>query len=118
MKKINWSSLILIFTIALSSCGQDKKTIDPTSDEAIDIAWQEGTTLPAEVFERYPLPLQNIENDKGINVMVDLAHQCKFVTMWGLPRRLNEGGFRAIGNQASLNTVLDQDGQCRVRLKW
>ncbi|MEE4117316.1 MAG: hypothetical protein V2I37_14185, partial [Marinilabiliaceae bacterium] len=118
MKNTSWSLVILIFSVALSSCGSNNKTIDPASDEAIDIAWKDGTTLPAEVFERYPLPLQDIDKDNGINVMVDLTHQCKFVTMWGLPRRLNDAGFRAIGNQATLNSVLDPGGQCRIRLKW
>lgn len=107
-----WSFLLLI-SFGNSAC----KQYIP-SDDAIDRAWQKGRTLPATVFKKYPLPLQDINNDNGINVMVDLAHQCKFVTMWGLPERLNNNGFRAIGNQATLNSVLDPDGQCRVRVKW
>ena len=99
-------------------CVSNTSDTDPLSDASIDAAWKKGTTLPSGVFLKYPLPLQKIEADNGINVMVDLAHQCKFVTMWGLPRRLNDAGFRAIGNQASLNSVLDPEGECRVRVKW
>lgn len=105
----------LLTGISLSAC---KVLQHEVSDQEIDQSWQEGKTLSSSVFKKYPLPVQEIKGDKGINVMIDLAHQCKFATMWGLPDRLNEMGFRAIGSQAGLHTVLDPDGQCRVRFRW
>jgi hypothetical protein len=95
-----------------------KAGTEQLSDVEIDLAWQEGKTLPSVVFEKYPLPPQKIDNDNGINVLVDLVHQVKFVTLWGLPANLNKHGYRAIGSQASLHTVLDRKGESRVRVKW
>lgn len=109
-----YSILIGLILLLSSNAGQGQQL---TYDE-IDSYWQTGKTLPVSVAKQYPLLLQPVVEDNGLNVMIDLAHQCKFATMWGLPRRLNNQGFRAIGNQAALNSVLDANGKCRVRMPW
>lgn len=118
MKKLFGQFLLLSSFIIAASCMPNKGKGAIPGDKLIDRSWKEGTTLPPEVFSRYPLPQQQIQDDNGINVMIDLVHQCKFATMWGLPERLNNHGFRAIGNQAALNSVLSPEGFSRVRLKW
>lgn len=82
----------------------------------IERMWKAGRTIPLDVAARFPLPRQRPRNDTGINVLVDLAHQCLFVTMWSLPRSLSQAGFRACGSQAALNTVLTPGKPCRVRV--
>lgn len=108
----------LSLAFILFSC--TSKTTQPIelSETEIDQSWKAGKTLPSSVFQKYPLPLQKIENDNGINVMIDLVHQCKFVTLWGLPKRLNSLGYRAIGSQASIHSVLNFKGESRIRVKW
>ena len=106
---------LLLFTF---SCTSKQTQTVGIEEEEIDRAWKNGTTLPQSIFDWYPLPLQKVKGDKGINVMVDLVHQCKFNTMWTLPSRLNALGHRAIGNQASLHSVLDPEGLSRVRFHW
>ncbi len=118
MKKYLTFFVLLAFLFLFPGCGSKKTPSKTLSDNEIDLAWQQGQTLPSSVIKQYPLPLQEVKSDNGIYVMVDLVHQCKFVTLWGLPRRLNQLGFRAIGNQASLNSVLDPEGECRVRIRW
>lgn len=117
MKKyliVGLSTLLLL----MYGCGSTNKSSKTLSDTDIDLAWQQGKTFPLSVAKQYPLPLQKIKSDNGINVMIDLVHQCNFVSMWGLPNRLNQLGFRAIGSQASLNSVLDPKGVSRVRIPW
>ncbi|MGQ7868420.1 hypothetical protein [Sunxiuqinia sp. sy24] len=106
---------LMLVAFGCNNATQQTKVI---SDSEIDQSWQAGITLPVEVFQKYPLPIQDIKNDKGINVMIDLVHQCKFVTLWGLPERLNRLGYRAIGSQASVHSVLNPEGKSRVRVKW
>ena len=52
----------------------------------------------------------------NINVLVDLAHQASFFTMWSLPRGLRTSGFRSSGSQATLDTVLTPGEPSRVRI--
>ncbi|MHC4626984.1 MAG: hypothetical protein ACYTDV_08395 [Planctomycetota bacterium] len=75
-----------------------------------------GATLGAEITSRFPLAAQTPENDTGINVLIDLSHQANFFTMWRLPRMLRSAGFRAIGSQASLDSVLADGKFSRVRI--
>ncbi len=105
----------LVFSLG---CGQQEGRQPELSDTQIDQYWQTGKTLPSSVVKRFPLPLQELQEDNGINVMIDLAHQCKFVTLWGLPHRLNQMGFRAVGSQAALHSVLDPKGESRIRIRW
>jgi|GEM_PF-2708624 len=62
------------------------------------------------------LPEQQIEADTGINVLLDLAHDAKFFTMWNLPPVLRERGLRVSGSQETLDRVLEPGTPLRVRL--
>jgi hypothetical protein len=84
--------------------------------EAIDRIWKSGQTLPAEMAAQFPNPPLRVRNDTGINVLVDLAHQCAFATMWGLPSKLHPLGFRSIVSHASLDTVLTPGELSRMRI--
>ncbi len=110
------SLVILLLAIVVLSCKNNSEK--ELTEAQIDQYWKEGKTLPSSVFQKYPLPLQNIENDKGINVMIDLVHQCNFGTLWHLPGRLNELGYRSIGSQAAINKVITPDGYSRIRMIW
>ena len=94
----------------LVSCSQklDKSEIVALS--------KKGETLPVSVTQRFPLPEQNVENDKGINVLMDNSHDTKFVTLWRIPPLLKKRGFRVVGSSATLNTVLDKKGKSRIRI--
>jgi hypothetical protein len=83
----------------------------------IEKAWKAGRTLPVEVAERYPLSRQLGENDTGINVLIDHAHQTSFTMLWGLSGQLRGLGFRASGSQATLDTVLTPGKLARVRIR-
>ena len=78
--------------------------------------WRNGTTLPAEACVQFSLPPQEITNDTGVNVLVDLAHQCNFTTMWKLKDVLNSLGYRYIGCHACLDTVLTPGSPSRIRI--
>ncbi|GAH72698.1 unnamed protein product, partial [marine sediment metagenome] len=62
------------------------------------------------------LPLQQVANDMGINVLIDHAHQMLFNACWRLPPLLRENGFRAVGSQATLDQVLPSGSVVRVRI--
>lgn len=83
---------------------------------AIEKLSKTGATLSPQVAEQFPLDEQRVRNDTGINVLVDLAHQANFFTMWNLPGTLRRNGFRVSGSQASLDSVLKPGTQCRVRI--
>ena len=50
------------------------------------------------------------------SVLMDSAHQYAFFAAWDVAPLIEEQGFRVIGSQAALDTVLVPDGNCRVRL--
>ena len=108
--------LVIGLSLLLLSC--KTQTVETMTDQQIDEYWQTGKTLPDYVCKQYPLKAQPVKADKGINVLIDLTHQCKFATLWGMPGRLNNMGYRAIGSQATLDKVLDPNGKCRVRIPW
>lgn len=83
---------------------------------AVERVWKSGETLPAEMAARFPNPPLRVPNDTGINVLVDLAHQCAFATLWGLTDRLHPLGFRSIVSHASLDTVLTPGRLSRMRV--
>jgi len=85
-------------------------------DAAVERMWKSGRTLPLSVSARHPLPKMRLRADTGVNVLVDLAHQCAFATLWSLPGALSRSGFRAVGSQATLDTVLTEGKPCRVRI--
>lgn len=75
-----------------------------------------GRTLSADIAKEFPLREQRVRDDTGINVLIDLSHQANFFTMWSLPGMLRARGFRAVGSQAALDTVLVPGGLSRVRV--
>ena len=85
------------------------------SDETIMEYWHSGKTLPVEMTRQYPWPDLKLNDDKGINVLIDIAHQCSFSSMWELPQLLQSMGYRAIGSMACLNTILQKGGKSRIR---
>lgn len=92
-------------------------------DEEVTKAWTSGKTLELTAFKKLSelKPLfaeQAVKGDKGYNVLVDMAHDCSFATLWDLPERLNKSGYRAVGSHATVNTVLDPKGCSRVRILY
>ncbi len=110
--------LSLSFFLIIFSCQKKNESISFLSEKEIDTYWRSGKTLPLGISEKYPFPVQKITNDNGINVLIDMAHQTQFVTLWSLNSYLNGLGFRSIGNQASLHSVLASDGKSRVRIPF
>ena len=88
------------------------------TDAEIHAAWTSGETLPWNAAKKYPIPPVKVENDTGINVLVDLAHQCGFAMLWQLPPKLRQGGFRPCGSQASIDAVLAKGGYSRRRIPY
>ena len=75
-----------------------------------------GATLSAAAAKHFGLREQRVRGDTGINVLIDLSHQANFFTMWSLPRMLRARGFRAVGSQAALDTVVVPGSLSRVRV--
>ena len=86
-------------------------------NEVIESYWKNGKTLPLEASEEFSFEEQNVKNDTGYNVLVDLAHQCGFSSMWKMSEILNENGYRYIGSHSCLDCVLKPGSEIRVRLK-
>lgn len=112
MKRLTLLVLALIGSLSVSA--QEK-----SETQMITEAWHSGRTLPVEVGRKYPpLVIDGLENDNGYNVLIDIAHQCSFAYMWGLPDVLLPMGYRTVSSQASLNTVLDEKGKSRLRIPF
>ncbi len=114
--------LLPLLILAFSSCTPGIRGPRLTNDE-IARAWTEGTTLSLKDYERAAgnRPLfaeQKVIHDKGYNVLIDMAHECSFATLWDLPERLNQSGYRAVGSHATVNSVLDPKGSSRVRVLY
>jgi len=75
-----------------------------------------GETLSPDISAEFPLREQRVPADTGINVLIDLSHQANFFTMWSLPGMLRARGFRAVGSQATLDTVVVPGSLSRVRI--
>jgi hypothetical protein len=88
------------------------------TDDEIHAAWTGGETLPWNAAKKFPIAPLKLKDDTGINVLVDLAHQCSFAMLWGLPPQLQRGGFRSCGSQASLDSVLAEGGYSRARIPY
>ena len=78
-------------------------------------AIRRGEVLPAEALADYPLPEQKVENDSGINVLLDLAHHCYMGAMWGVANTLQQQGFRCVSSHACLHTALQRNASSLVR---
>lgn len=114
MKKIKIvASLIAMLLVA--GCAQQPRTF---TNEEITEAWHKGLTLPVDASKQFPPKPVKPEKDNGLNVLVDVSHQCTFAYLWGMPPQLRADGYRAIPSMASLNTVLDEDGVSRMRLHF
>ena len=109
-----FSTLPALLLLLLASCAKPV----PFTDEQINEYWTSGRTLPVEVADQFPLPLQPVVDDKGYNVLIDMAHECNFANMWTLPEQLNKLGYRSVGSHATVNTVLDPKGVSRIRIVW
>ncbi len=105
---------LAIASLMLASCS----TVPEWTDEQITEYWTAGKTLPSELLMQFPLPEQALVDDKGYNVLIDMAHECSFVTLWTLPEQLNSLGYRSIGSHATLNSVLNPDGESRIRMVY
>ncbi|MCD6345805.1 MAG: hypothetical protein J7L96_00150 [Bacteroidales bacterium] len=112
MKQLLFS--LCLITVIFSSCS----TSHDWTNEQITEYWTNGKTLPSELLKQYPLPLQPVLADRGYNVLVDMAHQCNFVTLWTLPTQLNSLGYRSVGSHATINSVLDPQGESRIRMVY
>ncbi len=114
MKTFKIFGLLFLF-IPLISCQTALNSgFDP---DDIDHYWQTGQTLPVEAALMFPLPAQPVVDDTGINVLLDLAHQCSFEMMWRLPSSLMQQGYRVATSQATLHNALDAEGYSRVRIQ-
>lgn len=112
---------ILVPRPATCDPGRDYRVVF-TAERADDFAarvertWKAGETLPAAMATQFPIPPLEVPEDTGLNVLVDLAHQCAFATLWGLPSRLQPLGFRPCVSHASLDTVLVPGRLSRMRV--
>ena len=95
---------ILWFVTCFIAYSQDMTGLDITQ------YWHTGKTLPLAYYEHSPKIPLNLKNDNGYNVLLDVAHQCDFATMWQLPPRLHKLGYRAHASHAALNSVLSDEG--------
>ncbi len=112
--QIHWSAGLVLCVIAALQPGA--WAAPELEAKAVERLWKSGETLPVEIAARFPNPPLRVENDTGINVLVDLAHQCAFATMWGLPDKLHSLGFRCIVSHAALDTVLTPGKPSRMRI--
>jgi len=122
---------LLAFLPLLGGCGGDRLKLSTSEKLTASVqlqaevtqAWTTGKTLELPTFKKLATltPVfaeQPVKNDKGYNVLVDMAHECSFATLWDLPDRLNKTGYRAIGSHATVNTVLNPKGCSRVRILY
>lgn len=121
---VKLSTLLLL--LLLSGCqGKNLRVSDSEKSMSgqVTAAWTEGKTLGPTTLKKLATlqPLfaeQPVKKDKGYNILIDMAHECSFTTLWDLPERLNKSGYRAIGSHATVNTVLDPEGFSRVRILY
>ncbi len=115
-KNLYFLLLLIISLLSIVAC-KDKRGADINiSEDQIETYWKNGETLPLNISEKYPLQKQSIKNDNGYNVLIDIAHQTYFTSMWALSPFLNELGYRAVSSQATIHSVLEKNGVSRVRI--
>ena len=86
--------------------------------QAAETNRMKGNTKMAQTTDLFqPQSLKGGE-DNGVNVLLDHAHQFTFFAAWSIPLLLREGGFRVIGSQATLDTVLTPGQLSRVRFGY
>jgi len=106
--------LSILFFAGVVEAGRNSK--DFWTREKIDSYWKSGRTLPIEASEQYPIPPLRIQNDTGINVLVDMAHKCDFFMMWNLRGALHRRGIRTAGSHAALDSLIRPGSMCRIRI--
>lgn len=115
MNKIFSVVMALAVLFVSGGCSETSRQF---TDAEITEAWHKGVTLPLDASVQYPPKPVIPEKDNGMNVLLDISHQCTFAYMWGMPEQLRNDGYRAIASMASLNTVLDEKGTSRMRLQF
>ncbi len=118
VKLLQIAGLFVMLWIFISCQPENKIEIEKFTPEVITEYWTSGKTLPLEVAEKFPFDLQKIEEDNGYNILIDLAHQCRFKSLWGFAPRLNNLGYRALTSHAAIHTVLNPDGLSRARIMY
>ena len=114
MKRLH-SIAALVAVLLLVGCAKAPRQF--TYDEVTE-AWHKGLTLPVDASKQFPPKPVMPDNDNGLNVLVDVSHQCTFAYLWGMPPQLRADGYRAIPSMASLDAVLKEDGVSRMRLQF
>lgn len=120
------SGAILFACATASAQGSEKGLSDldqssqatsfPRTPEEIEPWWKAGKTLPLETAALFPLPEINVDDDRGLNLLIDMAHKCDFFLLWNLGPQLHRRGIRTAGSHATLDTVLEKGATCRVRI--
>ncbi|MBR5277050.1 MAG: hypothetical protein IKU35_07960 [Bacteroidaceae bacterium] len=114
MKRLH-SIAALVAVLLFVGCAKAPRQF--TNDEVTE-AWHKGLTLPVDASKQFPPKPVMPDNDNGLNVLVDISHQCTFAYLWGMPPQLRADGYRAIPSMASLDAVLKEDGVSRMRLQF
>ena len=114
MKRLH-SIAALVAVLLFVGCAKAPRQF--TYDEVTE-AWHKGLTLPVDASKQFPPKPVMPDNDNGLNVLVDVSHQCTFAYLWGMPPQLRADGYRAIPSMASLDAVLKEDGVSRMRLQF
>ena len=113
--KVATKIMMFAALLLVAACAKETRTF---TYEEVTEAWHKGTTLPVDASAQFPPKPVKPAKDNGMNVLVDVSHQCTFAYLWGMPPQLREDGYRAIPSMASLDKVLDEDGVSRMRLQF
>ena len=117
MKYIAFFAAGVLFSMAAYAASVQVTLTQANGREAnSDMVSEEGGKDMDQAAELFPPQHLDGAEDNGINVLLDNAHQFLFFTAWNIPPILREGGFRVIGSQATLDTVLVPGQMSRVRL--
>ena len=92
MKRLH-SIAALVAVLLFVGCAKAPRQF--TYDEVTE-AWHKGLTLPVDASKQFPPKPVMPDNDNGLNVLVDVSHQCTFAYLWGMPPQLRADGYRAI----------------------
>ena len=66
---------LLAAALLFAGCAKNPRTF--TNEEITD-AWHKGVTLPVDASLQFPPKPVKPQNDNGLNVLVDVSHQCTF----------------------------------------
>ena len=109
------TSIILGVVLAIFAPSLHAAELSP---EQITATWKAGQTLPKTIFDTHQLPsARPSNNDTGINVLIDLNRECRFVWLWDYQGQFARNGFRIASTQATLDTILGDNSLARVRVQ-